>query len=734
MFKTFKRYDSMAILLLSSAILLSGCQTLKGDKQASPRPKNEISSSTLSGSKLGSQIIRDSKITPYPDYTSTNTQAPQAGQLPSQIGQVPVISQRAQDNEGVSNNRAPRPKVKKVDAFVSPLSIPQFLDVVYGEMLGVPYVTGPEVAKMNDVVQLRSSGEMSASAFQSLVSDALQTYGVRVVPENGTYQILQDKALRSRIPKFIKSRARLRTRSDLRPVIQFVEMQAVDANSMIGFLRQAFGNNNDKLTITANQGQNFISLAGLPEDVDAAIAIIQELDELDFAGSQIQRYTPQYWNSVDFSQALTNALQVEGWSVTDNIALNRTIFLMPVEYSNDLFIFAKTKLAHDRVDTWIRELDRPVQGGDTEQIFIYQVKNVDAADLADTANNVLSSSGGNTGGGNLSGSVGSGANGVSAGGSLSGGGSSLGQNSNAVFNVDPLGNRIVFTGTSTDYNKLLNLLEQLDTPAPEVLIEVQIAEVTLTDESSVGVDFFIDDLGNNSVTATASTQGGLNLGASGLNVALLSGNVDAALNAFATNRQVKLLSTPILVARSGGEAEIQVGQDIPIITAQRAASNQSGSGPTDILQSIEYRSIGNLLAITPIVFSDNRIDLSITQEVSSTVDVSNSAISSPTLSNRSISTQLSLEDGQTAVLGGLISENYIRDERGIPLLKDIPWIGQAFSNDALSLNRTELVVLITAYVLRGQQDKDQFVNRLSNRVDTLLADEDRFVTLLPKNF
>ena len=85
-------------------------------------------------------------------------------------------------------------------------------------------------------------------------------------------------------------------------------------------------------------------------------------------------------------------------------------------------------------------------------------------------------------------------------------------------------------------------------------------------------------------------------------------------------------------------------------------------------------------------------------------------------------------------MGGLISEDYIRDEQGIPLLKDIPLIGQAFSNDSLSVNRTELVILITAYVLRGQNDKDQFVNRLGGRVDRLLADESRFVTLLPKTF
>lgn len=716
-------------LLLSSAIALSGCKTLDA-KTAKISAKNKIEPSTLQGSKLGDSIVRE------PRAIQTESQLGQPGrnaqntvQLPSQIGRIPVISERNGDT-GTSNSRAPRPKAKTIDAFVSPLTVPQFIDVVFGEMLEVPYVTGPAVAEMTDVVQLRSSGEMKATDFQALVSEALEAYGVRVVPENGALQILQDRALRSRIPKFIKSRARLRTRNDLRPVIQFVEMQAVDANSMIGFLRQAFANKADKLTITANVGQNFISLAGLPGDVDAAIAIIRELDELDFAGSQIQRYTPKYWNTDDFAKALENALLVEGWLVTTNVNLNRTIFLMPVEYSNDLFIFAKTKLAHERVDTWIRELDRPVQGGDTKQIFIYQVKNVDATILVETANSVLSSSG-NPGANKFAPSIGAGLSGTQNQQNQDDG-TLLSGNTAGVFTVDAMGNRIIFTGTSSDYDKLYDLLEQLDTPAPEVLIEVQIAEVTLTDGSNFGIEFFIDQTGAN-YTATAGTDG-LGLGTSGLNVGLLSGNVDAVLNAFASNRQVKLLSTPILVARSGGEAEIQVGQDIPIITAQRAANNQNGTGATDILQSIDYRKIGNLLSISPIVFSDNRIDLDITQEVSSTVDVSNSTISSPTISNRSLSTQLSLEDGQTAVLGGLISESYIRDEKGVPFLKDIPIIGQAFSNDGLSINRTELVVLITAYVLRGQNDKAQFVNRLRNSVDTLLADEDRFVTLLPKTF
>ena len=85
-------------------------------------------------------------------------------------------------------------------------------------------------------------------------------------------------------------------------------------------------------------------------------------------------------------------------------------------------------------------------------------------------------------------------------------------------------------------------------------------------------------------------------------------------------------------------------------------------------------------------------------------------------------------------MGGLIQRSYTVDEQGVPILKDIPLIGQAFSSDGLAQSDTELVILITAYVLRGQSDKDQFVRRLGHGIDHSLADEGRIFTLLPRQF
>ena len=731
------------ILTLAFASALSACHTLEGLKRDFSGKKNipqttasqqsiNVKGATLEESSVGYGLARGYRSGEIVNNSGSvqELQKNDPALISTVTDIVPSIVQSNNDSQLVENDAiAPLTKVRTIEAYVTPLPVPQFIDIVFGEMLQVPFVTGKDVQAMSDVVQLRSSGRMKGADFQLLVTEALKEYGVRVVPENGNYKIIQDQALRSRIPQFIKSRARVRTRSDLRPVIQFVELRAIDSTSIYSLLQQTFKDREDKISIENNRPTNSLILSGLPEDVDVALSIIRDLDELEYANSQVSRYTPKYWGADEFAIVLEKALNVEGWAVTLNPSLARTIFLMPVTYSNDLFIFSKTPEAQQRVTHWLRELDRPVKGGDTEQIFIYQVKNVPAEELAVTANAVLS------GGSGLS-SFGSTANENIGGSGLpqSGGGLEGGLNSGGTqFTVDPSGNRIIFTGTSNDYSELVSLLEQLDTPAPEVLIELQIAEVTLTNNTNYGVDFNITDIGLGDLTGTTSTSG-LGLTSNGLTVGLLGNNLEATLNAFANNRRVKILSTPILTARSGSEAELQVGQDIPILSSQRAANTQDGVGITDVLQTIDYRATGVLVTIAPIVFSDNRIDLTISQEVSSAVSTANSSIASPTISNRSLSTQLSLEDGQTAVMGGLIQRSYTVDESGVPILKDIPLVGQLFSSDGLSQDDTELVILITAYVLRGQSDKEQFVRRLSNRVDDRLEEDGRLMTLLPRQF
>lgn len=641
--------------------------------------------------------------------------------------EIPGIG-RSSNAGGSTNTRPPRPKTSTIDAAVKELTLPDFIDTVFGQMLQVPYVTGPGVADRNDVIiKLRTSGELASADFLELVIDALKEYGVAVVPEDGVYKLLDDAALRARIPLFIRARSTPDTPGVLRPLVMFRELDAVASADMESILKQAFPDKK-RLKISSNPRINVVTLSGLPDDVAAAVRIIDQMDELSYAGTQLVRYSPDYIPAKELSDQLAQMLSIEGWQASSNPSVRRTVVVVPVEFTNDLFIFSKSAEALARSRFWLDKLDEPAKVGDAPQLFVYAVKNVDATILSTTVNAVLMGGQGRRSAGSTSAGL-AGVNGLAQAPVPAQQGATGLNDLSGTLVVDPMSNRLIYSGTASDYRRLLPLLEQLDRPPGEVLIQVTIAEITLTDETRYGLEFFVDSVGDANFTGTVGNQG-LGVGSDGLNIGIFSGNVEMALNAMAKNEKVNVLSKPKLVARSGGTARLQVGTDVPVITSQRAASSQDGVGQTDILQQVEYRKTGILLSIEPIIFSDNRVDLTISQEVSTALPSAGSAIASPTISNRNLDTQLSIQDGETIVLGGLIQNTTTESETGIPLLKDLPIAGNLFRNNAISQTRTELLILITAYILQDTNDKSGFTDQLILDLENSASRSDNMTTLL----
>lgn len=641
-----------------------------------------------------------------------------------QMFDVPALRNGASNQAQSSSVEVPKPKAERIETSAREISLPDLVDLAFGQLLQVPYFTGPGVAeKGNMSVILRTSGEMSAEAYLDSVTDVLNSYGVAVVPEDGVYKIIEDAALRTRIPSFIRGRANFDTPLEIRPIVMFVELEAISANEMSTILKQAFPGNN-RLAIQSTPRNNSITLNGLPDDVNSALAIIEELDELSYAGTALESYSPQFLGSKVLADQVALMMKAEGWQSSSNASVQRTILVLPVEFSNQLFIFSKSTAALERARFWLRQLDKAAISGDAEQIFVYDVQNVDASLLADTVNAVLR-------GRNTSSSISAPAPVGAPGTQQPQFGADQRQGGGDIV-VDSISNRLIYSGTAADYARIRPLLEQLDRAPGEVLINVTIAEVTLTDTTRYGVDFFLDSIGSDDFDVSLGTQGGINLGSNGFRVGFLSGNVDVALNAFAQNEQLNVLSKPKLVARSGGAARLQVGTDIPVITSQRADNAQDGQGTLDVLQQVEYRKTGVLLTIEPIVFSQNRVDLTISQEVSTVLEAAGVA-GSPTISNRTLDTQLSLEDGETVVLGGLIQTNNNETQTGVPILKDIPFAGNLFRTNSLGQTRTELLVLITAYVLRDREEKSQLAESLLDQLEAVSERDDNLQTMLRSN-
>jgi general secretion pathway protein D len=281
--------------------------------------------------------------------------------------------------------------------------------------------------------------------------------------------------------------------------------------------------------------------------------------------------------------------------------------------------------------------------------------------------------------------------------------------------VDSNTNTLIFNTNAENYSQLITLLNALDQPSKSALIEVTVAEVRLTDDFTFGVEWLLKESGASSST-TIGTLGGLGLGTAGLTLTRLAsgGDVRLVLNALASSNRATILSSPRVVARNGEPARIQVGQEVPIITSQQSSLDATTGTGTGVLQTVQYRNTGVILTIKPSIFSGDRVDLDVKQEVSAAQETKTGVNNSPTFLTRNVDTKLTLQHGSTVMLGGLIADDSADGDTGVPWLMRLPLIGQLFRVDTQKKVRTELIVLITPYVVNDGVDARHYTEAFKN--------------------
>ena len=594
-----------------------------------------------------------------------------------------------------------------VNATLAPQSIPQFAATVFGGVLNVPYTLSSDVAARTDVVAGGTGGTISKRALFRLTQQALKQYGVDVYIDGGAVTVgsSQTGAIGSDI---VRNRS---TPTSGGRVVQFFNVQTIEVNVLQSLLNDLFPNLGGA-RVTPDPLTNSLIISGSARDVAQVVRALREIDQPRFAGADVLRIEPVYWAAEALANSLEQTLTTEGYIVSRQALAGRSIVILSFPQANQVLVFAKDPELLDRVNYWVGMLDRPAALGDKATTFVYNVRNTDAQSLGQLAMGQAPTTSQPQPAVGVPGAppategrvaqrqpsaAGSGQSPQSTSGSFLGG----------RLLTDPVGNRIIFTGTASDYAQLRNLLNTLDTPAPQVVVEVMIAEVTLTDSTSLGVNLFGTETRGDGVLS-GSTEG-LDIGSGAGVFTFIGADYRARLVANASNNRVNILQRPQLVTRSGGTARFQVGSDVPIITSQRA-SNSNTNGDTDILQSVQYRQTGTILEITPVVYGD-RVDVTISQELSEAGDPpAGSQIGSPPILNRSLTTQIAIRDGWTGVLGGLIGNNYRKNNAGIPFLKDVPILGSAFQSNTVSGTRTELLLMVTPYIVRGDDDMADFAD------------------------
>ncbi|WP_446811739.1 type II secretion system secretin GspD [Methylomonas sp. 2BW1-5-20] len=322
------------------------------------------------------------------------------------------------------------------------------------------------------------------------------------------------------------------------------------------------------------------------------------------------------------------------------------------------------------------------------------------------------------------------------GGNLSGGnGGTGGSNSNDMPNVkiiaDEGNNALIIVATAQEYAVIQRVLKQLDVLPLQVMIDATIVEVTLNDDLKYGLQWYFshNNGGANHINGGSAqgidlinltTETAKTLSTGGFSYAFSSGSKDiqAVLNASATNNNINVISSPSLMVLNNQEASIKVGDSVPIRSS--VSSNLSSSTTAGIVQtsSIQMIDTGINLAVRPRVNAGGLVLMDILQSVNEATETTTSkTIDSPTIQKREIETSVAVQSGETIVLGGLIKDknNYLRD--GVPLLHEIPLIGPLFGGTTRNNDKTELVVLLTPRVMKSRQDAreitDEFKRKLS---------------------
>jgi len=266
-----------------------------------------------------------------------------------------------------------------------------------------------------------------------------------------------------------------------------------------------------------------------------------------------------------------------------------------------------------------------------------------------------------------------------------------------------------------------DVIKRLDVVPLQVMIEATVAEVTLNDNLSYGLQFSLQKGASAvsevvppagvTVTPTNGTGAPADVTAAypGFNYILSTASERVILSALSAITHANVVSSPQLLVLDHQTASILVGSKVPIITGESQSTLVSGA---PIVNGVTYQSVGLILQVTPRVNTSGLVTLDIDQEVSDVASASSSTVNSPTFDDREIRSSVVVHDGQTVALGGLIQNQVNKGKSGVPILSDIPGLGLLFSTSNDTTVGTELLGLITPRIIRSGSDAAAMTNEL----------------------
>ena len=384
----------------------------------------------------------------------------------------------------------------------------------------------------------------------------------------------------------------------------------------------------------------------------------------------------------------------------------------------------------------IEKLDRPTTANDATQVIM--LNHADAENVASILSSLISQRDSQT---------------------------SAGSNVAITIQSDTSLNAIVVRAEPTAMNEILNIVQRLDTPRAQVLIEAAIVEISMSDDFEAGVELASLDAEGDSVplvnTAMGSTvtsllsamineDGTVNNapvralgGVTNPTFAVAQVDLDgvsfgAVVSALASLSNANLLSTPSIVTLDNTEAKIVVGEEIPF---RSGSFTTTGDGSNNPFTTVTREDVGIELTVTPHVYDNKEVRMEVAQNISNVLDstVGSSTFADVVTSKRSIETTVLASSGETIVLGGLIQDNANRSENRVPVLGSIPVIGNLFKSRSKRQIKTNLMVFIRPTVIANKDQSSELTRAKLNGIwevggseGEALSEDDLFTGDIPK--
>ena len=293
-------------------------------------------------------------------------------------------------------------------------------------------------------------------------------------------------------------------------------------------------------------------------------------------------------------------------------------------------------------------------------------------------------------------------------------------------------NTLLVRANAGAWTSIRDVIERLDTMPLQVHIEAQVAEVKLEGNLRYGVNWYFENaipdptlralaLGRSIWGSTAGSAGGLATDGDGnitggLSATFLGPNAMAVINALDRVTDVNLLQTPSVVVRNNAEATFNVGSRIPI---QSVSVNTGTSDPTNTISQVQYLDTGTILKVRPRITKDGMVFLDLVQEVSTPGPIAADAQGNVRIDTRRLKTEAAIQSGETVMLAGLIQDQRDKGSSGVPGLSRIPWIGGLFGTQSTITTRTEVIVLLTATIIRNPQEARDLTDEYGQKFRSL---------------